>query len=551
MNYRRLFLFLILATSYCSVLSQKLIPGQPKLVIQVVIENMRYDFIDKFRDKFSDKGFNRLLNEGSFCSNAFYDYMYTGSAQGYTTLSTGTNPSDHGIVSDLWYNRLSGKEQYCITDPEVKTGTSLSMNKFSPKNIIGSTLGDELKLSNYKQSKVISVSLKNYAAVLTSGMLANAAYWFDDKTGYWTSGSFYMDTLPKWVNDFNKKEFVDLYLQREWNTTLKLSSYTESLADNNSYETGFSGNKRTFPYQLQHIKESEGLSVIKYTPFGNTITLDFSISAIINEQLGKGKFPDLITISFSIPAYVTELFGIHSIELEDIYLRLDNDIAHLLEFIDDYLGKENVLVVLTSDRGAADNPDYLKEIGMPVGTFNPELAMSLTDSYLKATYGQSGWIKKYYDNQVYLSQYLLDVTKVPAGEIQLKAAQFINQFKGIAKATTATILQSADSSSGMLKKFRNSFNELRSGDILLCFEPGWMEENKKESGHYLYHGSPYRYDAHVPLFFYGWNLKKDEITEAVPINNVAPTIARILGIAFPSGANGNPVKEIIDQQIDK
>ncbi len=525
---------------------QKTSPEHPKLIIQVVVEQMRYDIIHRYWDKFSNKGFKRLIDQGAFCSNAYYDYMYTESAPGYATIATGSNPSEHGIVSDNWYLRLSEREQFCVDDSKLNSNTTTFLgNNYSPKQLIGSTYSDELRLSNYKQSKVIGVSLKNFASILSSGTLANAAYWMDDKSGNWTSSSYYLDSLPKWVKDFNQKQFVPLYLKREWDTMNPISTYKESLADNNSYESGYSNKQKTFPYDLAKLSKLSGCQVIKYTPFGNTYTIDFSIAAIINENLGKDQYPDLITIGFSTPGYVNELFGIHSVELEDIYLRLDNDIAHLLEFVDDYLGKENVLVVLTSDRGAADDPDYSKEIGMPTGVFNPDLALSLTGAYLKATYGQSGWIKNYSKGQIYLNQYLIDVTKVPVGEIQLKTAQFIGQFKGIASSTTALIMQTADSTSGILKKYRNSYNAIRSGDVLICLEPGWIEKKNSLDNDFVNQSSPYSYDSHVPLIFYGWKIIKTEILDPVPINDIAPTIVHFLGISYPSNSNGRPIGGLI------
>ncbi len=537
----RILTFILIISQVQAYSQQKVSNEQPKLVIQVVVEQMRYDLIHRYWDKFSDKGFKRLIDQGAFCSNAFYDYMYTESAPGYATIATGSNPSEHGIISNNWFVRLSEKSQFCIDDQRLKTNSAFAGNNYSPKQLIGTTFGDELRLSNYKQSKVIGVSLKNFAAILSAGTLANAAYWMDDKTGNWTSSAYYLDTLPKWVREFNQKEFVPLYLKREWNTMQPVSTYKESLADNNSYETGFSNKQRTFPYDLDKLNKLSGYQVIKYTPFGNTYTIDFSIAAIINENLGKDQYPDLITIGFSTPGYVNEMFGVHSVELEDIYLRLDNDIAHLLEFIDDYLGKENVLVVLTSDRGAADNPDYSKEIGMPTGVFNPDLSLSLTDSYLKATYGQSGWIKHYSNGQIYLNQYLIDVTRVPVGEIQLKTAQFISQFKGIASSTTALIMQKADSTSGTMKKYRNSYNSIRSGDVLICLEPGWIEKKNTKDNDFVNQSSPYRYDSHVPLIFYGWKIIKTEILDPVPVNNLAPTISHFLKISFPSNADGKPI----------
>jgi predicted AlkP superfamily pyrophosphatase or phosphodiesterase len=509
---------------------------------------MRYDIIERYWESFSEKGFKRLVNEGANCKNAYYDYIITESAPGYATLATGNNPSGHGIISDSWYLRLNGREQFCVSDSRLadKPGL-LSGNNFSPRQIIGSSLGDELRISNFKQSKVIAIANKPYAAVLSSGYLANAAYWTDSQTSDWTSSSYYMDALPKWVQEFNEKRFVSIYLSREWNTINQKNTYKESLADNNSYETGFSNKQKTFPYKLNDLSKTEGAKIINFTPFGNTYTIDFAIAAILNEKLGEDEFTDLLTISFATPGYVTELFGIRSIELQDIYIRLDSDIAHLLEFIDDKYGKDKVLVVLTSDRGATDNYEFMGDIGMPTGKFYPAQSISLLESYLKALYGLTNWVKHYRDRQIYLNELTIDACKAPIGEVEMKAAQFMAQFQAIATATTAHVLQTGSFISGDLLKFQNSYNMARSGDILLSLKPGYIEEFPGRTKENFVQTSPYRYNAHVPLLFYGWKIKQKVLNNSIPMTNVVPTLANFLNISFPSGTKGQFIDELLKE----
>lgn len=544
---RKIFLFIACTLfAQISFSQNKNNSSKPKLIIQVVIEQMRYDIIQRYWDRFSEKGFKKLINDGAFCKDAFYDYMITESAPGYATIATGANPSEHGIVSDEWYVRLKGGEQECVEDNKLENKSEIfNVNKYSPKHLIGSTFGDELRVSNYKNSKVISVSIKNYASILTGGYMANASYWMDEASGKWTSSSFYIDSLPDWVNKFNQKQLLNLYLSRQWHTLNPIATYKQSLADNNSYEVGFSNKQKTFPYNLQLLSESEGLKVIKYTPYGNTYTTDFAIAAMINEDLGKDEYTDFLTISYATPGYITNLFGIRSIELEDVYIRLDKDISHLLNVIDDRLGIENVIVVLTSDKGATDNPDFFKEIGMPTGKFNSEKAISLLESYLKAIYGSTNWVKHYSDKQIYLNQFMIDRAKLPLADVQLKSAQFLNQFQGVANTTTANILQTNNFTSGTMKKFQNSYNLNRSGDVLISLKPGWIEERKHKKEGEIKQSSPYRYDSHVPLVFYGWKIEKTEILEAVHMNDIAPTLSNFLNISYPSGASGKPIKGLV------
>jgi len=525
---------------------QKKVSEKPKLVIQIVVEQMRYDIIQRYWERFSDKGFKRLIDEGAFCENAYYDYMLTESAPGYATIATGSNPAEHGIVSDDWYTRLKDEDQNCTADPKLENSSEVfNRNKFSPNLLIGSTLGDELRVSNYKKSKVISISINNIASVLTAGHIANAAYWMDDNTANWTSSSFYMDSLPGWVNGFNEKQLVPLYLSREWKTVKPIGSYRQSLADNNSYETGFSNKQRTFPYNLSQLSLTEGAKVIKYTPYGNSYTTSFAIAAIIYEDLGSDEYTDLLTVSYATTGYITNIFGLRSVELEDIYLRLDKEIEHLLNVIDDRFGKENVLVVITSDKGASDNADFYKEIGMPTGKFDSDRAVLLLESYLKAVYGRSKWVKHYSDKQIYLNQFLIDASRLPLSDVQLKAAQFVSQFKGVAHATTATILQTTNFTESTMRKFQNSYNLVRSGDIILSLKPGWVEERRHKSMKDIKQSSPYRYDSHVPLIFYGWEIKHKEILEPVKINDIAPTLSMFLNLSYPSGATGKPINGLL------
>lgn len=543
------FLILLSILQVAIYAQPKFASKKPKMIVQIVVEQMRYDILQRYWERFSEKGFKRLINEGAFCKDALYDYVITESAPGYATISTGSNPSEHGIVADKWYLRITENEQYCVGDPKLENKSDVfNANKFSPRQLIGSTVGDELRISNYKKSKVISVGIKNYASILTAGYLGNAAYWMDEETGNWTSSSFYMDSMPDWVNEFNQKQFVPLYLTREWNTLYPLGSYTQSLADNNSYESGFGNSQRTFPYNLSQLSLNEGAQIVKYTPFGNTYTTDFAVAAMINEDLGKDEFTDILTIAYSTPGYVTNLFGIRSVELEDTYLRLDKEIAHLLDIIDDRYGKENVVVVLTSDRGVIDNPDFYKEIGMPTGKFNSEQAISVLESYLKAIYGRSNWVKHYAGRQIYLNQLLIDASKISLADVQLKAAQFLNQFTGVAHATTATILQTTNFTEGTMRKFQNGYSLVRSGDVLISLKPGWVEERSHKKIDITEQSSPYRYDSHVPLVFYGWKIIPKEILVPVQINDIAPTLSEFLNISYPSGASGKPIKELLSNE---
>ncbi|MGQ9848252.1 MAG: alkaline phosphatase PafA [Bacteroidales bacterium] len=526
--------------------SKNIPPEKPKLIIGIVVDQMRFDYLSRFYDKFEQNGFKRLMNEGTFCRYAYLNYIFTQTGPGHATIFTGTTPSNHGIVSNEWYIPLKKQKVYCVEDQKQTTvGSNSNNGKASPLYLMTPTFGDQLRLHYLQKSKVISISLKDRAAILPGGKNPNAAYWFDDATGKMITSSYYMKALPAWVEEFNEKKLADLYLNRLWTPLLPINEYTESLRDSNNYELGFGKNQIVFPYDLSYIskkdKNNRDYGILKSTPFGNTLLHDFAIAAIINEELGKDNIPDFLTISFSATDYIGHRFGPRSVELEDTYLRLDKEIAHLIDFVETEIGKENVLIFLTADHGVADNPQYLTDIKMNSGQFKQYYALSLLRTYLNATYGEGEWVLGYSDQQIFLNRNLIEDAKLSLKEVQEKVAAFMIQFNGVANAVTAYSLQTQNFTDGILKLMQNSFNPKRSGDVLIALEPGWIEESP-----YLYdHNSSYSYDTHVPLFWYGWKIPRLTINRKVNIIDIVPTLSALLQIEVPMGATGVPIQELI------
>ncbi|MCF6364692.1 MAG: alkaline phosphatase family protein [Bacteroidales bacterium] len=533
-------LLLISAFTFKSAAQKKTPPEKPKLIVSIVVEGMRYDYLYKYWDKFSEGGFKKLVNKGMFYRNAEYEYLYTKSSSGYATLVTGSNPSQHGIVNDWWYKRLSNKKVYCVYDKNVTAlGTDSENYKNSPKSLLASTFSDELRLSNFKQSKVISISPKDYAAVLPAGHLGNAAYWFDKKTGNWISSSYYFPQLPKWVNRFNSKKFPDIYLFKEWDTFLPKEKYNECLGDDNSFEIGYLGGHNTFPYQLPMLKKDAGnYDILNYTPFGNTYTKDFAVSAIVNENLGKDEYCDYLNISFTASSNITKKFSIRSMEIADTYIRLDRDLQHFINFIDDFVGIENTVIILISDRGSTDSPRLLKNINMPGGYFKDKNAETLIKSFVKAIYNNDNFIEYFDGSYMYLNRNRIEDEKFKLAEIQNKIASFIVDFTGVANSVTSNDLESRNYTSGMLMRAQNSYHKKRSGDISIILEPGYVPGSDNE------YGSGYRNFTNVPLIFYGWKIKAGESYKSVSITDVAPTLARFLQIAYPNASTGKVLEEL-------
>ena len=545
MRVQKIFSILISFLAIIQVHGQKIPSGKPKLVVGITVSGMRYDYLSTYWDKFGDDGFRRMAGMGTHCKNARYDQLITESAVGYATIGTGARPDAHGIVADYWYERLDNEIRFCVEDPNVHAIVSSDNNGHtSPASMMSRTLTDELRITSQFRSKVIGVSMDPKAAVLQSGHTANAAYWFDPEHGSWTTSTYYADSLPEWVISFNQKNYKDIYREKEWNTLLPIGEYSESMLDNNIYEEGFFG-QNTFPYDLKKITR-EGFrqgdySVLLVAPFGNTYTKDFAISAIVNEELGNRGVTDWINISFNAGKYLSEHFTTWSVEVQDLYLRLDQDIAHLLNFLEDQVGLENTLIYLTADHAIADDPRLLEEHRIPAGYFNYHSSISLLKSYLNAVYGQGNWVSLYYANQIYLNRQLIEDSRLSLEEVQDRVANFMIQFSGVSNALPAYILQRNNFTEGIFNRIQNSYNQKRSGDVIIYLTPGWVEKGSD----YRESLSDFHYDAHVPLIFYGWKINRVTLPDHVSPLDIAPTIAYFLEISVPENASGKVITGMI------
>ncbi|MBN2347688.1 MAG: alkaline phosphatase family protein [Bacteroidales bacterium] len=525
---------------------QKKIPTeQPKLVVGIVISQMRYDYIYRYWDKFGENGFKKLINGGTFCKNTRFNYLFSQEGVGHATIATGTNPSDHGIISKEWYVSLqdqvvssTGTEKYSTV------GGSYEPGRKSPENLMTTTYADELRLSNNFKSKTFSISLNAEPAIFSAGHSANCAYWFDDVSGNWITSSYYIDSLPNWVNDFNAKKFPDTYVVKQWNTLLPIAEYTESLNDNNVYETGIN-DQITFPYELENLnkqkKKKTDYSILKTTPFGNNLLKDFATSLIVNENLGKDNYTDVLILCFDATEEIGNAFGPNSVEVQDMFLRLDQELAHFLNFLDENIGKESTLVFLTAGHGVAYVPDYLNASKIPGGTFNYNSALSLLRSYLNVIYGEGNWFKNYHAQQIYLNRNLIEDANLSLRQIQDDAAQFLLQFSGVANTVTSYTLLNTNFTDGIFSKIQNGFNQKRSGDIILNLQSGWVEKNGASTNH----NSSYAYDSRVPLIWYGWKVGRGTITREVDMIDIAPTISTFLNISYPNASSGEPIFELL------
>jgi predicted AlkP superfamily pyrophosphatase or phosphodiesterase len=522
-------------------------PDKPKLVIGIVVEELNYNQLEKFHDKLCENGIKKLINEGTYFKNASYEYLLTQSAPGHATIATGAEPSFHGITSDNWYTPLKNELINCTKDVSVNSvGGSFESGLHSPVNLLVSTFSDELAIATNKKAKVFGVGLKESSAIFSAGHTANAAYWFDNTTGTWMSSSYYISALPDWVNDFNAMKFSDTYLNSTWNLLRPAKDYADCLPDSNSFEIGFN-NINYFPYDLKKLRSGNTFSskndysLLRETPFGNSLTTNFAIRLIQKERLGKDDVTDYLSICYSATDYIGHRFGPSSVEMGDAILRLDDDIKNLLTFINDSIGKKNVLIYFTAAHGISEIPAVLEKNRIPSGYFQQNQALQLLRSYLNAIYGEGEWVKGYSERQIFLNRTLIEDARLSLDDVQKKVARFLVQFTGVEAAYPYSAFEANDFGNGNLKRIINNFSPQRSGDVIVILNPGWVE---KVSDFVTNHNSPYEYDSHVPLIWYGWTVNRATVTRQVNITDIAATLSTLCKIPYPNACTGEPMFEL-------
>ena len=541
-------LLFVLSLTINSIFAQKpqessINPDKPKLVVGIVVDQMRFDYLTRFWDKYENDGFKRLVNEGFNFKNNHFNYIPTYTAPGHTSIYTGTTPQNHGIIGNGWYDKFEKSEVYCTSDENVQSlGTNSSAGKMSPHRMISTTMGDENRLFTQMQGKTIGIGLKDRSAILPAGHTANAAYWFHGMDeGKWISSTYYMNKLPDWVQAFNKSGKATSYL-KEWNSLDDIETYSESGTDNNNFETGFSG-RTTFPYNLAELAPKNGqFDLLKYTPFGNSITADFAIAALEGEKLGTDEFTDFLTVSFSSTDYIGHNFGVNSKEVQDAYMRLDKDLARLLKALDEKVGVGNYTLFLTSDHGGVDVPSYLQSVKIPAGYFEDEAFEDDLKAFVEEKFGSKDLIEMVSNYQIFLNYETLANEKIEASNVEDAIAHFVLQKPQINRVFTRTQLEANDFTSEISGLVQKGFNQRRSGDVVFVLKPAIISYSKTGSTH----GSGFSYDTHAPLIFFGKGIPHGDTSKRSEIIDIAPTISTILGISFPSANSGKPLYEMLD-----
>ena len=513
---------------------------RPKLVVGIVVDQMKMEYLYRFQSDFSDNGFKRLMNDGYTFYNMHYNYMPTSTAPGHASIFTGATPSVHGIMGNDWFNRKLGKGMYCTDDDSVTIlgDGNADEGKMSPKNLLATTITDELRLSTNFKGKVIGISLKDRGSILPAGHFANWAFWYSD-TGSFISSTFYGEKLPDWVTEFNNEKHYLPYVNKGWNLLKPIETYNESLPDDNPHEMDLFGFKPVFPYDLKPMFEKKGPEIFRSIPQGNDLLEEFAKRAVEKEQLGKDDVTDFLTFSFSATDYVGHDYGTRSVEVQDTYLRLDQNIADFLNYLDKTVGKGNYLVFLTADHAAAETPKFLKSKYNVDNVETKDIRNALKE-FSVATYGEN-LVLDYRKFNLHLNKEIIKTKSLDLKVVKQGFKDFLMTQDHVKRVYTEEEILANPGSEYFLNCIARGYDPTQNGDLVVLDKPGYLEGKPKGTEH----AAPYSYDTHVPCLFYGWKIPKGESHDKKEITQIAPTLAQKLKITFPNGTESKVMTEIL------
>ncbi|MBS4062954.1 MAG: alkaline phosphatase family protein [Chitinophagaceae bacterium] len=515
---------------------------RPRLVVGIMVDQMRWDYLYRYYDRYAPNGgFRRLLNQGFSCENAFIPYTPTATGCGHAAVYTGASPAINGITGNNWWDAKLQRNMYCVEDKSVKTvGSDTRDGEMSPRNMMSNTVTDELRLATNFKSKSIGISIKDRGAILPAGH-SGTAYWYDEARGVFVSSTYYMDQLPAWAQEFNNRKLPDAYYREGWNTLYPIQTYINSGKDSAVHERTDLLNKTTFPYDTRSYAGTN-YGKLPYMPQGATYTFEMAKAAMVGEQLGKRGITDFLTVSISSPDYMGHTYGPNSVEAEDTYLRLDRDLGAFLNYLDAQLGKGQYLVFLTADHGAAHVPGFLKEYKLPGGSIPLGTLVKKVNDEVANTFGIKNAIifSTYYN--LSLNTKMLDSLKLDVAEtVKQYIIHFFEHQEGIFRVVDKSKLGTAILPNPVRERLINGFYPYRSGDLQVIPEPQWFKDNPKGTDHSVWNP----YDSHIPLLWYGWNIKPGRSTEEVYMTDIAATVAAMLRIQMPNGCVGKPIQAVM------
>lgn len=543
------FAFLLISISSFSSTDKKTKSAElshPKLVVGIVVDQMRWDYLYRFYDRFGDDGFKRMINQGFNANNTNIDYVPTVTAIGHSTVYTGSVPSIHGIAGNDFIINATGETMYCTEDKTVKTvGSTSNAGEMSPRNLLTTTITDELQLATNFRSKVIGVALKDRGSILPAGHSADAAYWFDGESGNFITSTYYMEKLPRWVDDFNKQNLVEKYLNQGWETLYPIKSYVQSSADDNRYEGKFKGaDKPVFPINTAELYKTSGAGIIRSTPYGNTLSIEMAKAAVENENLGKNVVSDFLALSLSSTDYVGHQFGPNAIETEDTYLRLDKDLGEFFKYLDEKVGVGEYTVFLTADHGGAHNINFLKDNNIPANPWASGKVLTELNNDLQTKFGAEKIILSLMNYQAHLNHKLISEKKLDIEAVKLAAIEFLSKQEGVTYVVDMEKVQMSSIPKLLRERIINGYNHLRSGEIQVVLNPGWYSSgsaNPTGTSHSAWNP----YDSHIPLIFMGWGVNPGKTSRPTHMTDIAATLAALLNVQQPNGCIGEPILEAL------
>jgi predicted AlkP superfamily pyrophosphatase or phosphodiesterase len=520
---------------------QKTEISRPKLVVGIVVDQMRWDYLYRYYERYGQGGLRRLMQEGFNCQNTMINYLPSFTAPGHTCIYTGSVPALHGIVANDWIDIRTGKEWYCTEDTLVKSVGGGKAGLMSPRNMLASTITDELRLATNFRSRTFGISIKDRGAILPAGHSANAAYWYDGASGNFISSTFYMQQLPGWLQQFNGRNLNDSLMKQDWNTLYPINTYIQSTADDNAYEGLMKGEEKpVFPHRTS-LTIGKDKGAIRGTPYGNTLTRLMAEACIAGERLGQGSSTDFLAVSFSSTDYVGHQYAPNAIEMEDTYLRFDKELELLLNYLDAKVGKGSYTLFLSADHGGAHNAGFLLDNKIPARSVTVNKINKELNLFLQQKYGDTSLVHSLMNYQVYLNEDVIRQRKLNRDELK---AEIMNWFRVQNGVTQVIDLERPERSmvpEPVKSMVTNGYYANRCGSIQIILDPGWYSGYASTG---TTHGSWNPYDIHIPLLWYGWGIKKGETFRETYMTDIAATLAALLHIQAPNASVGKVIEEI-------
>jgi len=536
---------------------------KPKLILQITVDQLRGDLPTRYYDRLGEGGFRYLWENGVVYRNAHHAHANTETIVGHATLATGAYPSIHGMVGNLWFDRETGFTTYNVEDPDHRllskdadidadaeidpTQRAARSEGRSPAAILVTTFADELRSNSGGNSKAIGVSIKDRGAISMAGH-SGTAYWFSKASGEFVTSSYYHDTYPEWLNAWNEEKHAQRYAGTSWELLHEQKGYLFGDSDDREWETDVAGFGRTFPHSFGDGSNRYFTTWLTLSPAGDELTLDVAKTALAEEQLGQDGITDYLSISFSSTDYVGHVFGPSSLEAEDNILRLDRTLADLFAFVDERVGLENTLIVLSADHGGPDAPGYLNSLGIPAGYIEPETwDRAAAIERIKEQFGVEGeLIATYAHPYLYFSEDVKKDRRIDQEALETAVTEELSKFPGVSLAISSSALRRGNlPDTDLYRTVTRNFHPKRSGDVFIVFEPNWFINDFDGLVVAAHHGSPWQYDTYVPIVFAGAGLPAQVIDRKVYTVDVAPTLSAFLSIKAPSGSVGTPLQEVL------